>query len=255
MHVELLEAMADFDDHLMEELLEGVEPPLEEIERDLCGECSHDQVVPVLVAAGSLGRRRRGARARDRKVAALARHAPQVDAEGRPIESDPAAPVVARVIKTAIHPQSGKLSIVRDSFRNHQGRRDADEHQQTRRKGAARRPLSASRQEAGGNYRRPDLERSSRSRGLESVSTGDTLTSNGHKVLLPRVPVAEPVFAVAVKPKDRIDEAKISQMLARIVDEDPALRLDRADVTHEHAAVGKRRAARCHRGRAFSAQV
>ena len=28
--------MADFDDHLMEELLEGIEPPIEEIERDLC---------------------------------------------------------------------------------------------------------------------------------------------------------------------------------------------------------------------------
>ena len=39
----------------MEELLEGVEPPLEEIERDLCTECAHDQVVPVLVAAGASG--------------------------------------------------------------------------------------------------------------------------------------------------------------------------------------------------------
>ncbi|MGA7355975.1 MAG: GTP-binding protein, partial [Candidatus Cybelea sp.] len=55
MHSELLEAMADFDDHLMEELLEGIEPPLEEIERDLCEECSHDQVVPVLVSAGLSG--------------------------------------------------------------------------------------------------------------------------------------------------------------------------------------------------------
>ena len=73
---------------------------------------------------------------------------------------------------------------------------------------------------------------------LDSVATGDTLTSNGHKVLLPRVPVAEPVFAVAVKPKERIDEAKISQMLARIVDEDPALRLERADVTHELLLLG-----------------
>ncbi len=31
-HGELLEAIADFDDHLMEELLEGVEPPLDEVE-------------------------------------------------------------------------------------------------------------------------------------------------------------------------------------------------------------------------------
>ncbi|HEV7180606.1 MAG TPA: hypothetical protein VGN11_12100, partial [Candidatus Baltobacteraceae bacterium] len=67
---------------------------------------------------------------------------------------------------------------------------------------------------------------------------GDTLTSNGHKVLLPRVPVGEPVFAIAVKPKERIDEAKIFQMLARIVDEDPALRLARADVTNEFLLMG-----------------
>jgi elongation factor G len=55
---------------------------------------------------------------------------------------------------------------------------------------------------------------------------------------LPRIPVANPVFGVAIKPKERIDEAKISQMLARIVDEDPALRLQRADVTHELLLLG-----------------
>ncbi|MFY9719625.1 MAG: elongation factor G, partial [Candidatus Cybelea sp.] len=238
MHVELLEAMADFDDHLMEELLEGVEPPLEEIERDLSGECSHDQVVPVLVAAGVSGA----------GVAALARAiekwlpspatAPQVDAEGRPIESDAAAPVVARVIKTAIHPQSGKLSIVRvlsgtikaDATLTNISKRD----EKVRLGGLYR--LQGKKQEAMPESGPGTIVALAR---LESVSTGDTLTSNGHKVLLPRVPVAEPVFAVAVKPKDRIDEAKISQMLARIVDEDPALRLDRAEVTHEHLLLGR----------------
>src|SRR5438874_2470481 len=54
-HMQLLEAIADFDDHLMEELLEGVEPPLEEVEKDICVECSHDQIVPVLVGAGLPG--------------------------------------------------------------------------------------------------------------------------------------------------------------------------------------------------------
>ncbi len=112
-HVELLEAMADFDDHLMEELLEGVEPPLDEIDRDLCTECAHDQVVPVLVAAGISGA------GVDALVRAIEQwfpspaDAPLTDAEGRPIAPDPAAPAIARVIKTAIHPQSGKLSIAR----------------------------------------------------------------------------------------------------------------------------------------------
>jgi elongation factor G len=238
MHVELLEAIADFDDHLMEELLEGVEPPLEEIERDLFSECSHDQVVPVLVAAGISGA------GVDALVRAIEKwlpspaQAPQVDAEGRPIEADPAAPVVARVIKTAIHPQSGKLSIVR--VLSGTIKSDATLSNVTKRDEKAR---------LGGLYRLQGKKQEPLTEAgpgaivalarLDTVSTGDTLVSPGHKVLLPRVPVAEPVFAVAVKPKERIDEAKISQMLARIVDEDPALRLERADVTHELLLLGR----------------
>ncbi|MDP9025102.1 MAG: GTP-binding protein, partial [Candidatus Eremiobacteraeota bacterium] len=110
---EMLEAMADFDDHLMEELLEGVEPPIEEVDRDLCLECAHDQIVPVLVASGATGA---GVPA---LVNAMERWFPSpadaqsIDAEGRPIASDPAGPTIAHVIKTTIHPQSGKLSVVR----------------------------------------------------------------------------------------------------------------------------------------------
>lgn len=237
LHVELLEAMADFDDHLMEELLEGVEPPLEEIERDLCSECAHDQVVPVLVAAGASGA----------GVSALVRavekwfpspaQAPQTDAEGRPIEPNPNGPVIARIIKTAIHPQSGKLSIAR--IISGTVKADATLANITKRDEKAR---------LGGLYRLQGKKQEPIPEAgpgtivamarLDAVATGDTLTSAGHKVLLSRAPVAEPVFAVAIKPKERIDEAKISQMLARIVDEDPALRLDRADVTHELLLLG-----------------
>ncbi len=236
-HVELLEAMADFDDHLMEELLEGVEPPPDEIDRDLCSECAHDQVVPVLVAAGIVGA----------GITALVRaieewfpspaDAPHVDAEGRPIPADPAAPAIARVIKTSIHPQSGKLSIVRilsGTIKADATLTNVSKHDQKIRLGGLYR-LQGKKQEPMTEAAAGTIAALAR---LEAVSTGDTLTSSGHKALLPRVPVAEPVFAVAIKPKERIDEAKISQMLARIVDEDPALRLDRADVTHELLLLG-----------------
>ena len=235
---ELLEAMADFDDHLMEELLEGVEPPIEEVERDLCTECAHDQVVPVLVASGASGA----------GVAALVRaiekwfpspaDAPHVDAEGRPISPDPSAPVVARIIKTSIHPQSGKLSIARvlsGTIKSDATLANITKRDEKVRLGGLYR-LQGKKQEAIPEAGPGAIVALAR---LDSVSTGDTLTSNAHKVLLPRVPVAEPVFAVAIKPKERIDEAKISQMLARIVDEDPALRLERADVTHELLLLGR----------------
>ncbi len=233
---ELLEAMADFDDHLMEELLEGIDPPMDEVERDLCSECSHDQIVPVLVASGVSGA----------GVAALVRamekwfpspvDAPHVDAEGRPIQPDPSAAVVARVIKTSVHPQSGKLSIARilsGTVKSDATLTNVSKDGEKVRLGGLYR-LQGKKQEAIPEAGPGAVVAFGR---LESVSTGDTLT-NGQKVLLPRVAAAEPVFAVAIKPKERIDEAKISQMLARIVDEDPALRLGRAEVTHELLLLG-----------------
>jgi elongation factor G len=235
--LELLEAMADFDDHLMEELLEGVEPPLEEVERDLCSECAHDQIVPVLVASGTSGA----------GVAALVRamkkwfpsptDAPKVDAEGRPVPADQSGPVIAQVVKTTIHPQSGKLSIARilsGTVKSDATLTDITRDGEKVRLGGLYR-LQGKKQEAIPEAGPGSLVAFAR---LEAVSTGDTLTSNGHKVLLARVPVSDPVFAVAVKPKERIDEAKISQMLARIVDEDPALRLQRAEITHELLLLG-----------------
>ncbi|HEY5348581.1 MAG TPA: elongation factor G, partial [Candidatus Lustribacter sp.] len=236
-HGELLEAIADFDDHMMEELLEGIEPPPDEVERDLRDECSHDQIVPVLVAAGSSGV---GASA---LVRALERWFPSpaqaacVDAEGRPIAADPAAPLVAHVIKTTIHPQSGKLSVVRvlcGTLKADATLTDVSQGDEKVRSGGLYR-LQGKKQEAVAQAGPGSIVAIAR---LEAVKTGDVLTTNGHKMLLPRVPVTQPCFAIAVRPKERIDEAKIFGMLARIVDEDPSLRLARAEITGELLLLG-----------------
>ena len=236
-HVQLLEAIADFDDHLMEELLEGVEPPIEEVEKDLCEECAHDQIVPVLVAAGLPGY----------GVSALVRalekwfpspaDAPVLDAEGRPIEPKADGPVIAQVIKTSIHPQSGKLSIVRivsGTLKSDATLTNITKGGEKVRSGGLYR-LQGKKTEAVPEAGPGSIVAIAR---LESVATGDTLTENNFKVLLPRVQANEPVFAVAIRPKERMDEAKISQMLARIVDEDPSLRLDRAPITNELLLMG-----------------
>jgi elongation factor G len=234
---QFLEAMADFDDHLMEELIEGIEPPLDEIDRDLCSECSHDQIVPVLVAAAASGAGVSSlVRAMERWFPSPA-DAAHVDAEGRPVVHDPNGPAIARVIKTSIHPQSGKLSIVRTlsgTLKADATLTNVSKNGEKVRSGGLYR-LQGKKQEAIPEAGPGAIVAIAR---LESVATGDVLTSNGHKVLLPQPPSSEPVFAVAIKPKDRIDEAKISQMLARIVDEDPSLRLHRAEVTNELLLLG-----------------
>ena len=254
MHVELLEAMADFDDHLMEELLEGVEPPLEEIERDLCSECSHDQVVPVLVASGMSGT----------GVAALVRaiekwlpspaDAPQVDAEGRPIEPDPAGPVVARVIKTSIHPQSGKISIVRvlsgtiksDATLSNVTKRD----DKVRLGGLYR--LQGKKQEPLPEATAGMIVALAR---LDTVSTGDTLTSQGHKVLLARVPVAEPGLCRRHQTEGthRRSEDLADARAHRRRGSGTQARSRRRDA--RNAAARPRRATRRHRRRTARAQI
>lgn len=236
-HAELLEAMADFDDHLMEELLEGIEPPLDEVERDLCSECSHDQIVPVLCASGTAGA----------GIAALLRalerwfpspaQAPVLDAEGRPIVPDPAAPAIAHVVKTFVHPQSGKLSVVRviaGTIKADATLSDLSQGgEKVRAAGLFR--LHGRKQEAIPEAVPGAIVALAR---MEAVKTGDVLTANGARVLLPRVDAAAPCFGIAIKPKERIDEAKLFQMLARIVDEDPSLQLARAEITGELLLLG-----------------
>ncbi|MDQ2679645.1 MAG: elongation factor G [Candidatus Eremiobacteraeota bacterium] len=233
----LLEALSDFDDHLMEELLEGVEPPLEEVEKDLCSECSHDQIIPVLVGAGLPGY---GISA---LLGAIGRWFPapsaqsQTDSHGKGIEPSAAAAVVAQVVKTYIHPQSGKLSVARLLSGTLKG--DATLTNSTK---------NGEKVRCGGLYRLQGKKQEPISQAapgsiiaiarLESVSTGDTLTENGTRVQLPAVSAAAPVFAVAIKPKDRLDEAKISQMLTRLLDEDPSLHLQRAEHTNELLLLG-----------------
>jgi elongation factor G len=236
-HGQLLEAMADFDDHLMEELLEGVEPPQDEVEKDLCQECSHDQIVPVLAAAGLPGAGISALVQAMEKWFPSPIDAEQVDAEGRRIEAKADGPVIAHVIKTIIHPQSGKLSVVRvlsGTLKSDATLTNISKNSEKVRSGGLYR-LQGKKQEAITEAPAGTIAAIAR---LETVSTGDTLTENGYKILLPRVPLSEPVFAVAIKPKERMDEAKISQMLARIIDEDPALRLERAPITNELLLLG-----------------
>ncbi len=234
---QLLEALSDFDDHLMEELLEGVEPPLDEIEKDLCAECAHDQIVPVLVAASLPGFGTAALISAIEKWFPSPQEAAQVDAEGRPIEAKSDGPVIAHVIKTVIHPQSGKLSIVRvltGTLRADATLTNISKSSEKVRSGGLYR-LQGKKQEAITQAGPGSIVAIAR---LDTVATGDTLTTDNFKILLPRVAPSEPTFAVAIKPKERLDEAKISQMLARILDEDPSLRLARAEFTNELQLLG-----------------
>jgi elongation factor G len=233
----LLEALADFDDHLMEELLEGVEPPQDEIARDLCADCTHDQIVAVLAGAASTGA---GVVSLCDAIATLL-PAPDVtprrDVDGREIVPTEAGPLVAQVCKTIVHPQAGKFSVVRvlTGTLGTQTPLANASRGGTALKASGLFRLFGKRSEPVSSAGPGSIVAIGR---LENVATGDTLVTPGTNIVMPTVPLAEPVYAVAIKPREKLDESKLSAMLARIIDEDPALRVVRAEFTNELHLLG-----------------
>jgi elongation factor G len=233
----LLEALGDFDDHLLEELLDGVEPPLDEVRKNLHDEYARDQIVPVLFGSAV-----RGLGVAE-LIATIAEQFPspldveRSDAGGRPLEPATGGPLVAQVCKTVIHPQSGKLSVVRIFT----GTLTSDTVlTDTSRGGPQARPggifrLQGKKQEPIMSAGPGEIVALSR---LEGVQTLDTLTSGGSHTVMPAPDLPEPAFAVAIAPKERLDEAKLSQMLVRLIDEDPTLRVMRAEFTNELELCG-----------------
>ena len=68
---------------------------------------------------------------------------------------------------------------------------------------------------------------------LAHTNTGDTITLKGDDVVLPEIRLPEPLLAIAVEPKTKGDEDKLSSGLARIQEEDPTIRVERSAETSE----------------------
>ncbi|KPN19779.1 elongation factor G [Luteimonas terrae] len=61
--------------------------------------------------------------------------------------------------------------------------------------------------------------------GLKDVTTGDTLCSQEHPIVLERMTFPEPVISMAVEPKTKSDQEKMGLALGRLAQEDPSFRV------------------------------
>ncbi|EKQ70818.1 translation elongation factor 2 (EF-2/EF-G) [Leptolyngbyaceae cyanobacterium JSC-12] len=219
---EMLETLANFDDHLLEELLEDIEPLQEEILQDLKMELGADQIVPVFVGVAD---RDFGVRP---LLQALLREAPEpeVMAEHRGIPLSQNTPL-AQVLKTFHTAQGGKLSLVRVW------------------QGTLTDGMTLNGVRVGGMYRLMGQQQHSLNEAkageivalgrLEGVKTGDTLTTGDLAVVgeLPKPEQLTPVFALAIAAEKRNDEVKLSSALTKLLEEDPALAWEQHGDTHE----------------------
>ncbi|MBF2001523.1 MAG: elongation factor G [Synechococcales cyanobacterium C42_A2020_086] len=218
---EMLETLADFDDHLLEELLEEIDPPQEEILRDLKMELGADLIVPVLVG---IAEQDFGVRP---LLEALLREAPEpeVMAERRGLSADSQIPV-AQVLKTYSTLQGGKLSLVRvwqgtltenavlNGVRTGGIYRLMGQQQQPLQQATAGAIVALGR--------------------MEGIKTGDVLSSDAQYLdALPKPERLEPVYALAIMPEKRSDEVKLSSALGKLLEEDPSLVWEQHGDTHE----------------------
>jgi len=74
--------------------------------------------------------------------------------------------------------------------------------------------------------------------GLKESSTGETLCSIDHPVLLENIDFYEPVISVAVEPKTHSDQEKLDQVLEKFMAEDPTLKLQKDEDTGQTILSG-----------------
>ncbi len=214
---EMLEHLADFDDGLMEKLLEDQALSADEVEASFCKDVIDNQLVPVFIGAVE---RDNGVR---RLLAHMARMVPTAAATATRRGIAPDGPGLAQAIKTYLTGQGGKITLAR-VWRGAFG--DGDVVNGHRIGGIYR--LQGGQQQKIDRAEAGDVVAFGR---LEGIRTGDTLAQGNAAPAkpLPRPAVPAPTFAMAIHAEKREDDVKLSAALAKLVDEDPSLGVD-----HDH---------------------
>ncbi len=228
---ELLESLADFDDGLLEQLLEDKAPAPEEIYEQIGKDLAGDLIVPVLFGSAEQGH------GITRLLKTLRHDAPEPAATaarlGVPQGTQSGEGLAASVIRTYHAPHTGKMSISR-IWRG--GVKDGDTLGDERISGLYRLMGGDSQKiDSAGVGELVALGR------MDAVETGDLLTEEGRQadagLLWPETP--KPVFSLAIRPHNRQDEVKLTASLGKLTEEDPSLVMEHNDDTNEMLLRGQ----------------
>jgi elongation factor G len=74
--------------------------------------------------------------------------------------------------------------------------------------------------------------------GLRFTKTGDTLCDTKHPIILESMGFPEPVISVAIEPKTKADQDKLSESLSKLMDEDPTFRMNTDEETGQTIISG-----------------
>jgi elongation factor G len=222
----LVEKLADFDDKLLEQLLEDVQPSKEDIYRHLTQNLRRDLIVPVFLGAAAQDS---GAR---RLLKALRHETPDAATTAVRLKLDPtSSDTVANVIKTYHPPNAGKLSLVRVWS----GQVTEGMSLNGVRVAGVLRLLGAQSTKASsaGPGEVVALAR------LEGIATGTVLSSGASPPAFPALPMPNPVYGLTIAAQNRNDDVKLSGALHRLIEEDPTLSIEHNAELQEQVLWGQ----------------
>ncbi len=222
---EMLESLADFDDSLLEQLLEDTIPPKAEIYDHLTAALQADNVVSVLIGsaiddAGII-----------RLLKALRHETPHVDLVQSRLPLNDLSGYGAAVFKTLHMPHSGKLSIARVL-------------QGTVKEGAT---LNGTRVSSINRMNGYNLDKCSSAHAgdvvafgrMDSMRTGDILVESGESPSIEWPEPPQPLFSLAIEAEKRGDEAKMSGAISKLTEEDPSISIEHLQDTREILLSGQ----------------
>jgi len=221
----MLETLADYDDHLMEEILEDIEPEREEVYELLQQDLQKGFVVPVFLGAAE-------SEFGVRRLLKALRH--EVPSNGDTVkrlglnigEGIPAA----QVLKTYMSAQGGKLSLCRVWSGKFE---DGETYNVGRIAGILK--LQGAKTQKANSAIAGEIVAFGR---MDTLHTGDVVHS-GAEISMSKAPLLEPVFDFSLFAEKREEDVKLSAALGKISEEDPSLIAEQRQETQELLLKGQ----------------
>lgn len=227
----LVEAVAEYDDTLMEKFFEDPNSISEDEIHEAIRKAAIDLSIVPMMCGSSF--KNKGVQT---VLDAVCRYLPSPvdipDAQGtnpdsgEPMTRKPDAkePFAALAFKIMTDPFVGRLAF----FRVYSGRLDAGSYVLNVRSGKKERisrimKMFANKQNPIDFIEAGDIGAAV---GFKEIKTGDTLCDENHPITLENMFIPEPVIAVAVEPKTQADVDKMGMAIAKLVEEDPTLRVN-----------------------------
>ncbi|HPA73769.1 MAG TPA: elongation factor G, partial [Spirochaetota bacterium] len=223
---EMIELLSERDESLMEKYIEGVEPTEEELKQSIRSVTIASELFPVFCGTAL---RNKGVQPvldaiveylpSPKDLKPVAGHNPDDHDDIITREANDKEPFSALVFKLRADPYVGKLSYMRV----YSGHLKTGDTVLNVSKGKKERVGRLLRMHAND---REDLSEVFTGDivalvGLKTARTGDTLTSEVAPILLEKMDFPDPVISIAIEPKTKADQEKLSTALARLEEEDP----------------------------------